>query len=184
MPRGSASYERELRSLLAGDADALKSYGKTLTPADRTVLAKLERAPFLVVRAAGSLGFDLVALRSEFAFPIEVKASHGETILFSAASGRASQQLEAHRRAVDRVGLLVIYAFRRVGWRDGDPWRLFVPDSTVPLGRLKYLYHHIPRIERTRDGNGALRWEKGQSLVQFLRTVLELTSPPTDLGAE
>jgi Holliday junction resolvase len=57
-------YERELKKLLTANR-------------------------FLVVRAAGSLGVDLVAINSNVAFPIEVKASRTTRLQFSACSGRA-----------------------------------------------------------------------------------------------
>ena len=80
---------------------------------DPTWTLEHRERPFLVVRGAGSLGFDLVALRRELALPVEVKASAESSILFSAASGRAADQLEAHRTAVERVGLVAVYAYRK-----------------------------------------------------------------------
>ncbi|EQD52404.1 holliday junction resolvase Hjc, partial [mine drainage metagenome] len=116
-----SGYERELKELLQGQPEAIRRFVRALPPTDRPLVERVEREPFLVVRAAGSLGFDLVALRREFAFPLEVKSSRSELIHFSAASGRATEQLRAHRAAVGRVGLVVLYAFRRIGHRGGDP---------------------------------------------------------------
>ncbi|MCI4361204.1 MAG: Holliday junction resolvase, partial [Thermoplasmata archaeon] len=85
-----------------------------------------------------------------------MKASSTDTIRFSSASGRASEQLEAHRASVERVGLIVLYAYRRVGHRGGDPWRLYAaPGSTRP-GTLNLLRRRLPEIARTREGNGVL----------------------------
>jgi Archaeal holliday junction resolvase (hjc) len=173
--RSASAYERELKELLQGDRDALFRYGRALDPTQRPTLERIAQRPFLVVRAAGSLGFDLVALRSEFAFPLEVKASSSDTIRFSAASGRAGEQLEAHRRAVDRVGLIVLYAYRRVGHRAGDPWRMFAAASAQSGGRLDVLRRRLPPLDRTREGNAVLRWESGMPLLEFMDLVSFLT---------
>ena len=180
MSRSSSAYERELKGLLQGDRASLERYARGLPPLEREALQKAARAPFLVVRAAGSLGFDLVALRNEFAFPVEVKASSQETIHFTAASGRAAEQLEAHRRSVERVGLLVLYAYRRVGLRTGDPWRIFAAPTVRPAGRLGVLGSRLPVVAQTARGNAVLRWQDGMPLVRFLERVAFLTdrSPP------
>jgi hypothetical protein len=181
--RGGSEYERELRRLLAGEPEAIAQYGRRLPPTERAVLAQSARSPFLVVRAAGSFGFDLVALRSEFAFPLEVKASGSDTIHFSAASGRADDQLQDHRRAVDRVGLLVVYAFRRLGQRSGDSWRLFATGRATGAGLSALLLKRLPPVPATKEGNGVLRWETGMPLVRFLELVAFWTNPAPGTAA-
>ena len=178
MARTSSTYERELKELLQGEPEILARYSRALDPVDRPKLLRLRDSPFLVIRAAGSLGFDLVALRSEFSFPIEVKASATDTIRFSSASGRASEQLESHRAAVEKVGLIVLYAYRRVGHRAGDPWRLYAAPGSAMPGRLSLLRKWLPPIERTREGNGVLRWDSGLPLVEFVDRLFFLTEPP------
>jgi hypothetical protein len=175
--RGSSGYERELKELLQANPDTLARYSKSLAPSDRPQLAAFERAPFLVVRAAGSLGFDLVALRSEFAFPLEVKASASDTIRFSAASGRAAVQLEQHRRAVARVGLVILYAYRRVGRGHGEPWRVYAGGGGPSAGRYRVLNRWLPPVEATKEGNGVLRWGAGMPLSRFFTIVASLTEP-------
>ncbi len=173
-----SGYERELKELLQGQPEAIRRFARALPPTDRPLIERVEREPFLVVRAAGSLGFDLVALRREFAFPLEVKSSRSEAIHFSAASGRASDQLEAHRAAVGPVGLVVLYAYRRIGHRGGDPWRLFGATDPPDTGSIRYLYRRLPPVETTREGHAVLRWEHGMPLVRFLETVHFLTERP------
>jgi hypothetical protein len=175
--RGSSAYERELKELLQADPEALARYAKSLAPADRPTLEAFRRAPFLVVRAAGSFGFDLVALRSEFAFPLEVKASASDTIRFSAASGRAAVQLEQHRTAVARVGLVILYAYRRVGRGHGEPWRVYAGGVGPSTGRYRVLNRWLPPVESTKEGNGVLRWGAGMPLSRFLTIVASLTEP-------
>ncbi len=177
MGRTASAYERELKELLQGEPSAVDRYARALPPPDRPRLHESLSTPFLVVRAAGSLGFDLVALRSEFSFPVEVKASSSETILFSAASGRAAEQLAAHRAAVDRVGLLAIYAYRRLGRHPGDTWRLYAAGSPPALGRASLIKRRLPPVESTRDGNAVLRWASGLPLSNFLELVHHLSEP-------
>jgi Holliday junction resolvase len=178
-----SSYERELRDLLQGDREAVFRYAKALVPTDRPALERVMGSPFLVVRGAGSLGFDLVAMRRELALPVEVKASSEATIHFTAASGRAAEQLEAHRRAVERVGLVAVYAYRKIGHRAGDPWRLFSAARQPQRGLLGLLARRLPPVERTREGNAVLRWENGMPLVRFLSTVHTLFEPSEPIAA-
>lgn len=176
MGRSASNYERELRALLQGDREAVSGLARRLPPEERAPLLSVLEHPFLVVRAAGSLGFDLVALRREFAFPLEAKASASDTIRFSSASGRAAAQLAHHQAAVDRVGLIVLYAYRRVGLRAGDPWRVYrAPSAQPPNGSLGFLYRQLPIVESTREGNAVLRWDNGLPLVRFLELVRFVT---------
>jgi Holliday junction resolvase len=171
-------YERELLSLLEGERVAIRHYARYLAPERRRTLERLAQGPFLVVRAAGSHGFDLVAMRAGFAFPIEAKASADGVIRFSSASGRASDQLEEHLLAARRGGLVVLYAYRKLGTRDEEPWRLYTPQTeNHHRGRVEVLRNHLPPIEKTRDGNGVLRWENGLPLSEFLDRLFTLFDP-------
>jgi Holliday junction resolvase len=179
---GYGGYERELRSLLSGDAAAVRSYARSLPPGDRDGFERLIEEPFLVVRGAGSLGLDLVALRREFAFPIEVKASSEPVIRFTAASGRANAQLAAHRKAVGRVGLMVLYAYRRLGVRKEEAWRLFVAGTVPDTGLLRLICRALPPVSETKEGNGVLRWEEGMPLSRFLDRMRFLVERPPAAG--
>jgi Holliday junction resolvase len=172
-----SSYERELKDLLQGDRSAVLRYSKTIEPIERPHLERIVDEPFLVIRGAGSLGFDLVALRGALALPLEVKASSEGTIHFTAASGRAAEQLEAHRAAVERVGLVAVYAYRKIGHRGGDAWRIFSAARLPQRGSLGLLARRLPSVERTREGNAVLRWENGMPLVKFFSTVHTLFEP-------
>ncbi len=180
--RGFGGYERELRSLLSGDPPSVRGYARALAPPERAAFERLIDEPFLVVRGAGSLGLDLVALRREFALPIEVKASSHPVIRFTAASGRANAQLAAHRRAVARVGLAVLYAYRRLGLRGAETWRLFVAGPGPERGLLASLCRGIPPVDTTAEGNGVLRWECGMPLSRFLERLRFLSDPPGAVG--
>lgn len=183
MLHGASAYERELKDLFQGDPDRVRTYVRSVEPTARSEFEQIVDRPFLVIRAAGSFGFDLVALRREFAFPLEVKASGEATVRFSASGGRAAEQLVAHRAAVDRVGLMVLYAYRRIGVRGEEPWRLFSATQGRSGGMMGVLSRRLPPIETTRDGNAILRWENGMPLSQFLRTFRFLTEPVDGTGA-
>jgi hypothetical protein len=181
--RGASSYERELRTLLEGQPTAVRAYARGLPPEHRASFERLIGEPFLVIRGAGSLGFDLVALRREFAFPLEVKASSDEVIRFTAASGRADAQLAAHRAAVGRVGLTVLYAYRRVGRRPEESWRVFLASAPPEWGVLRFICRGLPPVNTTREGHGILRWEEGMALSRFLEKVRFLMERPATVAA-
>jgi Holliday junction resolvase len=171
----SSAYERELRRLLEGERAAVRDYSRRLPPTERSEFGRITEEPFLIIRAAGSLGFDLVAMCREFSFPIEVKASSEDVIRFSAASGRANEQWESHRRAVERVGLAVLYAYRRIGLRESEVWRLFTSGELPKRGILRLVCSRLPPVGQTPEGNGVLRWEEGMPLSRFLYLVHSLT---------
>lgn len=181
--RSFSGYERELRYLLEGEPSAVRSYARSLAPTERREFERLIDEPFLVVRGAGSLGLDLVALRRELAFPIEVKASSDDVIRFTAASGRANAQLEAHRKAVGRAGLTVLYAYRRLGRHPEEAWRLFVATSSPITGVLGLVCRRLPAVGSTREGNGILRWGDGVPLSAFLARTRYLLERPVGVGA-
>lgn len=173
-----SGYERELRYLLEGQPAAVRSYARSLPPTERAEFERVIDEPFLVIRGAGSLGLDLVALRRELAFPIEVKASGESVIRFTSASGRANAQLEAHRRAVGRAGLAVVYAYRRLGLRREEAWRVYVANAGPSSGVLGLVFRRMPAVGATREGNGILRWDDGVPLSKFLARTRFLLERP------
>ena len=74
----SSSYERELRRVLSGDEKTINSITRSCDQLEKLQILSVMDKPFLVVRAAGS-GMegsgDLVALRGDICFPIEVKST-------------------------------------------------------------------------------------------------------------
>lgn len=179
---GFGGYERELRSVLSGDPSAVRAYARALPATERAEFERLIDEPFLVVRGAGSLGLDLVALRREFALPIEVKASSSPVIRFTAAGGRANAQLASHRAVAARAGLMVLYAYRRLGLRQEETWRVFSAGNAPSRGLLGAACRTLPPVEATREGNGILRWEGGMPLSRFLGRLRYLSARPEPLG--
>lgn len=165
-------YERELKHLLSGDAAVIEKVIKTCTDQEAEAYRSLVDTPFMVVRAAGSHGVDLIALRWDFSFPIEVKSS-GDFVLHFSRNPRLGEQAENMAIECTRSQLLPIYAFRLKksgGNVKGDPWRLFclpVPeDLRGPAGLLQ---RRIPCMCRGPSGNLIMRWEEGMKLSDFIR---------------
>ena len=123
--------------------------------------------PFLVVRAAGS-GMegsgDLLALRGDISFPIEVKSYKKDKLYLS---GRTKEQYESMVYEGQRCGLMPLYAFRYKGVR-GDSWRIFRVDVGGLTGRLGILERRIPKLPRTRNGKPFLDWNQGMPLNKFI----------------
>lgn len=165
----SATYERELKGILTGDPRVLAGMSKSLDPTESARYAEAQSNPFLVVRAAGSLGADLVALRHDVSFLVEVKSSKEELLHFT-DSPRLTEQVDLIRSQCERSGVLPFYAFRLKGIR-GDAWRLFTLPGLRLAGRARLLYDQVPRMDRTTRGNPVLRWQEGMPLATFLAYV-------------
>ena len=172
-----ADYERELKGILSGDQSTLMATTRRFTLEERAGYFLTTKRHVLVVRGAGSLGFDLVALRGTWAFPIEVKSSLVERIGFS-ENARVTEQIAAYRRECAAADVLPLYAFR-LKRANGDPWRLFAglyaadPIPTEGLGRLLVTTGKVPKVETTERGNSLLNWNKGLPLHRFLHYLLD-----------
>src|SRR4030065_91356 len=125
-------FERELKGILRADPDMLVRVTKTCDEDERTAYYRIKERPFMVIRGAGSLGVDLVAIRSDMSLPIEVKSSISDVLRFSRSEKLAIQAQEMMDDC-RRVGLMPIYAFRYKRQR-GDAWGIFTPDLS-PLHR-------------------------------------------------
>jgi Holliday junction resolvase len=160
-------YERELKYLLAGDEKTVKGMLKTCDDDEKRAYSSIMENPFVVIRAAGSLGVDLVALRWDLSFPIEVKSSAEGVVRFS-KNQRLTEQAEHMICDCQRSSLIPIYAFRLKGFR-GDPWRIFaLPMERVMKGRMGIIQRTIPTIELNSNGNFVMRWESGMKLSKFI----------------
>ena len=160
-------YERELKSLLTGEDKTVKTMIKTCSEAERDAYVSIFENPFVVIRAAGSLGVDLVALRWDFSFPIEVKSSSEDVLRFS-KNPRLAEQAEKMTAECERASLIPVYAYRLKGFR-GDPWRIFsLPLGRVLRGRMGLIQRTIPQIEMNANGNFIMRWDNGMKLSKFL----------------
>jgi len=174
MATGGDRYERELKSLLAGDEKTIRTMIKTCDEKERRAYVSVIENPFVVIRAAGSLGVDLVALRWDLSFPIEVKSSSENVLRFS-RNPRLAEQAEKMIEECQRASLVPVYAFRLKGWR-GDPWRIFtLPMGGLLKGKTEFIQRIVPQIEMNSKGNFIMRWEKGMKLSEFLERTLNMT---------
>lgn len=171
-------YERELKALLAGEEKAVSKMVRTCNSLETAAYNSVMMNPFLVIRAAGSLGVDLVALRWDFSFPIEVKSSADDVLHFS-KSQRLVEQADTMLDDCCRSHLVPIYAYRLKGFR-GDPWRIFtIPTDHVFKGRNSILYRRIPKLETSQSGNYIMRWNEGMKLSDLI-----LYTGMTDYGLD
>ena len=160
-------YERELKGLLCGDHKVITKMVKTCDESERRSYNSMFENPFLMIRAAGSLGVDLVALRWDFSFPIEVKSSVDDVMHFS-RTARLSEQAARMSETCNRSHLIPVYAFRLKGMR-GDPWRIFtIPSEERLRGHNEILRKKIPKLETTPGGNYVMRWNDGMKLTDFI----------------
>lgn len=160
-------YERELKYLLSGDPKSIEKMVKTCDCIERQAYGSMVQEPFLVIRAAGSLGVDLVALRWDFSFPIEVKSSASDTLHFS-KNVRLVDQADRMLDTCNRSHVIPIYAYRLKSVH-GDPWRIFTIPSDAPLhGRAELLKQRIPKLDVTDGGNYVMRWNDGMKLSDLI----------------
>jgi Holliday junction resolvase len=159
-------YERELKRILHGDLDVIERVTRTCDPKEKECYLKIIDRPFVVSRAAGSMGFDLIALRGDISFPIEVKASATKTIRFS-KSARRGDQAKWMVKECNKAGLFPVYAYRLKNQR-GDSWRVYALEVDDVKGRLKVMYRRLPKIGKSALGHHILRWEEGMPLHKFI----------------
>ena len=168
----TSQYERELRHVLAGIPTGVEAVIKSCTVEEKERMRLVLQRPFLVVRAAGS-GIegsgDLLALRGDVSFPIEVKTTKSKKIYFS---GRTLDQYNALAYEGERCGLMPLYAHRLKGVR-GDSWRIFRVETSTLEGRLSILARRIPSLPRTRKGRAFIDWDQGMPLNEFINIVCQ-----------
>ena len=166
----ASQYERELRAVLAGVPKGVDAVTRSCDELAKSKARMVIDRPFLVVRAAGS-GMegsgDLLALRGDICFPIEVKTSKKSKLYLSS---RTWDQYLAMQNEGERCSLMPLYAYRLKGVR-GDSWRIFRVEVGKLTGRLGILARRIPALPLTRNGKPFLDWEEGMPLHRFLALV-------------
>lgn len=163
----SSQYEREFKSILEGENKTLLNITKTCSTIEKDNYSKINDKPFIVVRAAGSFGVDLVAVRGDISFLIEIKTSVEDTLHFSRVSGKLQKQAEMMRDICEKTKTLPIYAFRLKNYR-GDSWRVFTIDVEGLEGRTSVLHKRLPKLTPSKSGNFIMRWERGMPLSNFI----------------
>ena len=165
-----SQYERELRQVLAGIPKGVEAVIRSCNDQEKMKMRLIIQRPFLVVRAAGS-GMegsgDLLALRGDLCFPIEVKSSKKSKFYLS---GRTKDQYESMIYEGERCNLMPLYAYRLKGIR-GDSWRIFRVETESLSGKLRKLSPLIPAFPKTRGGKPFMDWEQGMKLNDFIALV-------------
>ena len=166
----SSIYERELRSVLAGEEKGVRAVTRSCTESQRAQMMQVCQRPFLVVRAPGSGSEgtgDLLVLRGDMCFPIEVKSSK-KTRLY--LSGRTVLQYQALVNIGEKCGLQPFYAYRLKSVR-GDSWRIFRVNVDNLTGKSRRLSSRVPALPLTRNGTPHLDWEQGLPLHKFIALI-------------
>lgn len=163
----SSVYERELKGILEGDEKILSRVTKTCSALEKDSYYLIREKPFIVVRAAGSFGVDLVALRGDISFLMEIKSSTVDTLHFSSVEGKLQRQAEKMRCECEKTKTLPLYGFRLKG-HGADAWRLFTMEISQLEGRAKILHHRLPKLGRSKSGNYIMRWHDGLPLADFI----------------
>jgi Holliday junction resolvase len=163
----ASQYERELKGILEGDIKTLSKITKTCSTIEKSNYLKVIKKPFAVIRAAGSLGVDIVATRGDITFLTEVKTSVGDTLHFSSVGGKIQKQAENMKEICEKTKTLPIYAFRNKGYR-GDSWRIFTMDLYGLEGRNSVLHKRLPKLKKSKKGNYVMKWHDGMSLSDLI----------------
>jgi len=164
----SSVYERELKGILEGDEKTLTKVTKTCSALEKANYYLTRQKPFIVVRAAGSFGVDLVALRGDISFLMEIKSSGVDTLHFSSVDGKLQRQAEKMQRECEKTKTLPVYGFRLKG-HGGDCWRLFSMEVSQLEGRARILHSRLPKLHLSKNGNFIMRWQDGLPLSDFLQ---------------
>ena len=163
----SSQYEREIKGILEGDKNIISKITKSCNIFEKNNYLKIFNKPFVVIRAAGSFGIDLVAVRGDISFLLEVKSSIEDTIHFSSMNGKLQKQAINMQKICIKTKTLPIYAYRIKNFR-GDSWKLFTLDIDNIEGRLKLLHTRIPKLEMSKNDYFIMRWKNGISLSDFI----------------
>jgi len=166
-------YERELREILSANESILQKITRSCSPEEKRKYMKVKKKPFIVIRAAGSFGIaDIVAIRDDISFIIEIKVRKEKEILFSHEGGRMQKKAEEMKEKCSRSGILPLFAYRMKGIR-GDAWRIFTIELNGLSGKSMELNRIIPKIDKTENGNYIMKWDKGMKLSDFIEIITD-----------
>jgi len=162
-----SQYERELKSILEGEQKILTRITKSCSALETDNYSRISEKPFVVIRAAGSFGIDLVAVRGDISFLIEIKSSSEKTLHFSSMSGKLQKQADEMKETCEKTKTLPIYAYRLKGLR-GDSWRIYTFSMDNLEGKSKIVHKRIPYLSNSKNGNFIMRWNEGLPLSDFI----------------
>ncbi len=159
-----SKYERELKQILRGDKEKIDDVTNSCRDNIRNSYYTFKYNPFLVVRGAGSLGVDLIAIRGEFSLLLEIKSSKQSTINLS------GKRLKEQKRDIISLAIetdvVPLYCFRMKNKR-GERWSIFTIGIQNQLNtKNKKIMNHIPTLIST-GKNSKMVWERGKKLNEF-----------------
>ncbi|MCD6170957.1 MAG: Holliday junction resolvase [Thermoplasmata archaeon] len=161
-------YERELKEIFSGNKKIIDRVIKSCNNEEREKYYKIIDKPFIVIRAAGSLGIaDIVAMRGDISFIVEIKVRKEDEILFSHEGGRMQNKAIEMKEKCSQTKILPIFAYRLKGIR-GDAWRVFTMDMENLEGKSKKINKILPKLELSPNKNYIMRWKKGMKLSDFI----------------
>ena len=167
-------FERELRGILEGREDVLERVTRSCDHHEKERYRLIMEIPFMVIRAAGSFGIDLVAVRNGVLLPIEVKASLNPILYMG--KEKLARQTENFLASCSRAGVTPIYAFRLKRQR-GDAWRIFTLEGVEVSGVSRLIYRSLPYARKTRSGKISLHWNEGKPLNEFIEYLHSILYP-------
>ena len=163
----SSQYEREFKRIFEGEDKTLSKITKTCKAIEKDSYLRIHEKPFVVVRSAGSFGIDLVAVRGDISFLVEIKTSIDDTLHFSSVSGKLQKQAKYMKDICEKTKTLPIYAFRLKNYR-GDAWRIFTFNLEGLEGRANILHKRIPKLKISKNGNFIMKWNEGMPLSDLI----------------
>lgn len=165
-------YERELKEIFAGNKEIIERVIKSCSGEEQKKYRKIIEKPFIVVRAAGSFGIaDIVAIREDISFIVEIKVRKEKEILFSHEGGRMQKKAKEMKEKCSRSKILPIFAYRLKNIR-GDTWRIFTIKIDGLKGKSKEINEKVPKIEETNNGNYIMKWKNGMKLSDFIDIII------------
>ena len=165
-------YERELKEILSGNKEIIDKVTKSCNDEEREKYYKIIDKPFIVIRAAGSLGIaDIVAIRGDISFIVEIKVRKEGEILFSHEGGRMQNKAIEMKEKCYQAGILPIFAYRLKGIR-GDAWRIFTMDMENLKGKSRHINKMLPKLDSSSNENYIMRWKKGMKLSDFINIIV------------
>lgn len=165
-----SQYERELKSILEAEQKILSKITKSCSALETDNYSKIYEKPFAAIRAAGSFGIDLVAVRGDISLLVEIKSSSEKILHFSTMSGKLQKQAEEIKETCEKTKTLPIYAYRLKGLR-GDSWRIFTLSVDGLEGKSRIVHGRIPHLENSKNGNYIMRWDQGLPLSEFINYI-------------
>ena len=151
----SAIYERELKNIFYNTYEYVSNTKKEQHD-------HLKKMNVGIIRGAGSLGIDLIAIRNGKCLAIEVKSSKRKAVYFS-SDQRVIKQYNDYVDLTDYCNIPILYMLRKKNLRE-EKWEVFRLDSKYSLEYFSW----VPTIPKTPSGHPFLAQNAGLNLSDFI----------------